>query len=97
MLTIDSKKRKNQLEYFSDFSKKMLSSYHDLVWKELGPELKTSTKLQNLANYRLLLNLVINKAAKSKEIQDIIAGMLINEIPKEKLSNPLFYLKLLFS
>ena len=81
----------------NDFSKKMFSSYHDLVWKELGPELKTSTKLQNLANYRTLLNLVINKAARNKDIQDIISGMLIKEIPREKLSNPLFYLKLLFS
>ena len=81
----------------NNFSKKMFSSYHDLVWKELGPELKTSTKLQNLANYRTLLNLVINKAARNKDIQDIISGMLIKEIPREKLSNPLFYLKLLFS
>ena len=80
-----------------DYSKHILSKYHKLIWSELGSELKTSSKLQDLANYRFLLNLVINKAAKSTEIQNIISGMLINEIPKEKLSNPLFYLKILFS
>ena len=80
-----------------DYSKNMFSKYHELLWKDIGSELKTSSKLQNLANYRFLLNLVINKAAKSKEIQNIISGMLINEVPKEKLSNPLFYLKILFS
>ena len=80
-----------------DFSKKMFSEYDKLVWKEFGPELKTSTKLQNLANYRTLLNLVINKASLNKNIQEIISGMLTKEIPKEKLSNPMFYLKLFFS
>jgi len=81
----------------NDFSKKMFSQYNKLVWDELGSELKTSTKLQNLSNYRILLNIIINKASRSKEIQDIISGMLIKEISKEKLSNPLFYLKVLFS
>ena len=81
----------------NNFSKNILSKYNQLVWDDLGPELKTSSKLQNLANYRILLNLVINKAARNKDIQDIISGMLIREIPKEKLSNPLFYLKVLFS
>ena len=80
-----------------DYSKNMFSKYHELLWGDIGSELKTSSKLQDLANYRILLNFVINKASRSKEIQDIISGMLINEIPREKLSNPLFYLKILFS
>ena len=86
----EAKKQKN-------YSKNMFSKYHQLIWGELGSELRTSSKLQDLANYRILLNLIINKAAKNKEIQNIISGMLINEVPKEKLSNPLFYLKILFS
>ena len=81
----------------NDFSKEMFSEYNKIIWDELGSELKTSTKLQDLANYRMLLNVIINKASRNKEVQDIISGMLINEIPKEKLSNPLFYLKVLFS
>tara|TARA_B100001142_G_C14348529_1_gene661003 strand:+ start:9147 stop:10388 length:1242 start_codon:yes stop_codon:yes gene_type:complete len=80
-----------------DFSKNITSLYNNLLWKELGPELKTSTKLQDLAKYKILLNFIMGKASKNKKIQDIITGMLAKEIPKEKLSNPLFYLRVLFS
>ena len=80
-----------------DFSKEMFSKYHELIWNELASELKTSSKLQDVAQYRTLLNFVINKASKSEEIQDIISGMLTREGPRNKLSNPLFYLKVLFS
>ena len=80
-----------------DFSKKMFSKYHQLVWEELGSELKTSAKLQDVAQYRTLLNFVINKASRNEDIQDIISGMLTREGPRNKLSNPLFYLKVLFS
>ena len=87
----------NKAKAENNYSKNIFSKYHELLWGDIGSELKTSAKLQDLANYRVLLNLIINKAAKSKEIQNIISGMLTNEIPKEKLSNPLFYLKILFS
>ncbi len=80
-----------------DFSKNILSEYHNLMWRELGPELKRSTKLQDVANYRSLINFMINKASKNKEIQNIISEMLTREGPRQKLYNPLFYLKVLFS
>ena len=80
-----------------DFSNEMFSDYQKLVWKELGSELRRSSKLQDVANYRILLNFMINKAAKNEEIQDIISEMLTREGPREKLTNPLFYLKVLFS
>lgn len=80
-----------------NFSKNMFSKYNKLVWDELGSELRTSTKLQNLSNYKTLLNIIINKASRNKEIQDVISGMLTKEISKDKLSNPLFYLKVLFA
>ena len=80
-----------------DFSKNSTSDYNKLLWNELGPELTTSTKLQDLAKYKILLNFIMGKASKNKKIQDIITGMLAKEIPKEKLSNPFFYLKVLFS
>ena len=87
----------SQAKKNNDYSKDVLSKYHKLVWDELGSELRTSTKLQNLSNYRTLLNIVINKASRNKDIQDIISGMLTKEISKDKLSNPLFYLKVLFA
>ena len=80
-----------------DFSKKIFSKYHKLIWDEIGHELNISTKLQNAANYKTLLNFIINKASKSEDIQDILSGMLTREDPRKKLTNPFFYLKVLFS
>ena len=74
------------------------AAQHDQrLWAEVGDELKVSHKLQKLGRIRPLLNFVINKAANSEEVSNIIAGMLANEVPRKKLANPLFYFKLLFS
>ena len=80
-----------------DYSKIAFSEYDQLLWDEIGKELRTSTKLQNLAKSKFLLNFVINRAARNEEVQNIISGMLSNEIPKDELSSPLFYFKILFS
>jgi flavin-dependent dehydrogenase len=80
-----------------DYSEKAFSKYDQLLWDEIGKELRTSTKLQSLARSNFLLNFIINRAARNEEVQDIISGMLSNEIPKEELSSPLFYFKILFS
>jgi geranylgeranyl reductase family protein len=82
----------------NDVSDKFLRDNYDLpLWKEIGGELRISTQLQKIAQNRALLNFVIRKAARKKEIGDLIAGMLVNEVPRKKLTNPLFYLKLIFS
>ncbi|MAZ61386.1 MAG: hypothetical protein CMG50_04330 [Candidatus Marinimicrobia bacterium] len=81
----------------NDFSSKLTSEYNKILWTKLGSELKTSSRLQDLANYRVLLNFVMGKASSNKNVQDIISGMLAKEIPKERLTNPLFYLKILLS
>ena len=81
----------------NDLSAAFLSQYEDNLWKAIGNELKISTKLQKIGRYRFLLNLVINKAAKNPEVSNIIAGMLANEVPRKRLANPLFYLRILFA
>lgn len=80
-----------------DYSEKAFSEYDQLLWNEIGKELRTSTKLQSLAKSKFLLNFVIDRASRNEEVQDIISGMLSNEIPKDELSSPLFYFKILFS
>src|SRR3989344_2550855 len=40
----------------NDFSENALKEYHQQLWKELGPELKTSYRLQRLGKSKLLLN-----------------------------------------
>jgi flavin-dependent dehydrogenase len=81
----------------NDYSEQFLSGFEDDLWKAIGNELKVSTKLQKIGRSRFLLNLVINKAARSEDVSNIIAGMLANEVPRKRLANPFFYLKLLFS
>ena len=80
-----------------DFSEKAFVEYDELLWGEVGKELRTSTKLQSLARSKFLLNFVISRASRNEEVQNIISGMLSNEIPKDELSSPLFYFKILFS
>lgn len=81
----------------NDFSETFLSKYENELWKVIGNELKVSTKLQKIGKYRFLLNLVIKKAARNAEVSNIIAGMLANEVPRKRLANPLFYLRILFA
>jgi geranylgeranyl reductase family protein len=80
-----------------DVSEKTLFYYYERLWNAIGNELKISHKLQKIGKYRFLLNFVIKKAARNKNVSDIIAGMLANEIPRKQLANPLFYIKLLFN
>ena len=81
----------------TDYSERLFSEYDQLLWGEIGGELRTSTKLQSLARSSFLLNFVIDRAARNEEVQAIISGMLSHEIPKDELSSPMFYLKILLS
>jgi len=81
----------------NNFSENFLKEYEEILWKEIGSELKTSYMLQRLGKIRFLLNFLVDKAAKKKEIQEVISGMLANEEAKKEFVSPLFYLKLLFT
>lgn len=80
-----------------DYSEVFLKRYEDRLWDTIGDELATSTRMQKLGQYRPLLNFTINKAAHNDKVRDLICGMMANAVPKKQLTNPLFYLKLLFS
>ena len=81
----------------NNFNKEFLKRYDQELWGYLGNELDTSTKLLKLAHSKFLLNFVIDRAGRNKKVRDIMSGMLAEEIPRSELSNPLFYLKILFS
>ena len=80
-----------------DFSAAFLRRYEERLWDSLGGELKTSSQLRRLGQRRFLMNLVIRKAARSAEVSDLICGMLASSVPRQRLVNPLFYLKLLWN
>ncbi len=81
----------------NNFTKRYLKKYDQDLWAYLGNELSTSAKLLKLAHSKFLLNFVIDRAARNEKVRNLISGMLAEEIPKSELSNPLFYLKILFS
>lgn len=81
----------------NNFSEEFLAEYDKRLWNEIGDELKVSAKLQKIGRIRFLLNFVINKASSSEKVKELISGMMANQIPKTKLANPFFYVKLLFS
>ena len=80
-----------------DVGAQALARYDQELWSVIGGELDVSSKMQKIGQYRPLLNFVINKAARSYKLRNLIGGMIANEVPKAKLTNPLFYLRLLFS
>jgi len=80
----------------NDFSGAFLSRYDRTLWEQIGSELRVSFKLQRIGRWKPLLNFTIAKAARSTHVSETICGMIANEIPRETLTTPLFYLGLLF-
>lgn len=81
----------------NDVSAASLSEYANLLWREIGNELKTSHLLQRIGQVKPLLNFVVGKAAKSMEVANWISSMMANETPRAELASPLTYLRLLFA
>ena len=81
----------------NDFSEAFFRKYDEALWKEIGPELRTSYMLQQVGRRKFLLNAVISKSAKNKHLRDLISGMLVNEVPKKELYNPWFLLRVFFT
>lgn len=81
----------------NNFSLEHMAQYDERLWKEIGPELHTSYLLQKMGRHKWLLNMVIGKASRSKEIRDTISGMLVNEEARKSFISPMFYLKVLLA
>lgn len=81
----------------NDLSRASLCTYEKALWEELGPELDTSYKMQQIGRQQWLLDLVVDKAASKPEIRELISASLANEEAKKNFKNPLFYLKLLLT
>ena len=81
----------------SDFSEKSLSHYQKTLWERIGEEVQTNYKMQNLVNYPFMINLVVDKASRSKDIKAAISNALINPDGKKNVVGPLFILKALFA
>ena len=72
-----------------------LDHFDVALWDELGEGLKLSTRLQKIARLEWLLNFTIRKAARSQEVRDTLCAMIAQEVSREQMISPLFYLRLL--
>jgi menaquinone-9 beta-reductase len=80
-----------------DHSSAFLHRYDERINQKISGELKLSRKIQSLAGSSFLFNFVIRKAGKNKEMAKIFSEMYTKQDAKKRLTNPLFYLRFIFS
>jgi len=80
-----------------DYSAAALRAYDAHVYRVLGPELTMSAKLQKLVKYPWILNMLMKMAARNKEFRNLLTSMFHEVDIRKKLTQPMFYLRLLFS
>ncbi|HDL18969.1 MAG TPA: geranylgeranyl reductase family protein, partial [Bacteroidetes bacterium] len=71
-----------------DFSAKFLSVYDAALYDQLWDELQLSGKLLKLVKKSWLVNLVVNKANKSKTLRETIGAMFEDLDMRDKLRSP---------
>lgn len=85
-----------ELKAENNFGEKALALYEKRVWKSLGGELNLAHKLQRMARFKPLVELVIHRANKRQEVSDWMSKMIAGQVSKKELLYPQTYFKLLF-
>ncbi len=80
----------------NDFSAEALCAYDARIQQRFSREFRTMGVMQQLAGSKWLLNLVVDKARKNREIRELLTAMFTNENLRKKLTRPGFYARLLF-
>lgn len=81
----------------NDFSDEHFMAYDAHVLRVLGPEIRVSRRFQKMAKYTWLFNRLVNIGARNKHVRDLITCMFYEADLRKKLSNPMFYVNLLFN
>src|SRR5208283_3798138 len=81
----------------NDFSEKSLSRYPDELFSNIGNEIDTNYSIQKLSRHSTLLNLVMGKAKRSKDVQAVITDAMLNPHNHRVLMSPMFLVKTLFA
>jgi flavin-dependent dehydrogenase len=81
-----------------DTSKVRLTEFDRLLKKAIGKELHLSYQLQKIGrSLPFLLDFVIWKATRSRQVAEWISSMIADENSKQDLTSPLTYFKLLWA
>jgi menaquinone-9 beta-reductase len=78
----------------NDFSQNLTCEYEERLYNKLLKELELGLRIQDRAHSAMLINLVVNKARKSKTVRKTLMKMIYNINHMGELTNPVFYLKL---
>jgi len=81
----------------NDFSAAAMAAYDENVYRVLGSELQLSRRLQKLAKYPVLLNLLIGMGRRNKQLRELISRMFNDLTLRRKLALPSFYIKLILA
>jgi flavin-dependent dehydrogenase len=80
-----------------NFSASFMKAYDEAAYRRLWPELSLSRRMQQLVAVPWLFNLVVNKAARNKTLQETISCMFEDLDMRSRLRKPSFYVNLLFN
>ncbi len=81
----------------NDFTEGRLSAYQEKLYKVIGSEVNSNYRLQQLGGSEFLLNMVIGKAKRSKDIRAVISDALIDPDNHKNLYDPVFLFKALIA
>jgi geranylgeranyl reductase family protein len=81
----------------NDFSEKTLSAYPEELFSNIGNEIDTNYRMQRMSKTPILLNLVIGKAKRSKEVQAVISDAILDPHNHKTLIDPMFMLRALLA
>lgn len=80
----------------NDFSGEFIQQYDESVYGRIGKELAISSKIPNFIKYPWLFNMTVNKALKSKTLQEKLKLAMTDLEVRKQLKSPMLYLKVLF-
>jgi len=79
----------------NDFSTGFMQQYDTSVYTRIGKELSISRKIPTFIKYSWLFNMMVNKALKSKTLQERLTLAMTDLEVRKRLKDPRMYLKVL--
>jgi len=78
-----------------DFSASFMQQYDTSIYARIGKELSISSKIPKFIKYPWLFNMMVNKALKSKTLQERLTLAMTDLEVRKRLKDPGMYLKVL--
>ncbi|HHL73820.1 MAG TPA: geranylgeranyl reductase family protein [Bacteroidetes bacterium] len=74
-----------------------LAEYERRLWHRLGPGLNSSTQLQkHVFSRKPLLNFLVKRAVRNPDVRDLFSQMMVGDIDRGAMANPMMWLRLLW-